>query len=216
MITVAAILRKILKKYPHYAEALGRGIVNYSALTRILKDEIQNERMESVSEEAIAIALKRLSVDQKKHLDADQSLQPVLGLTIRAGLSVFSFQKSPGLIKSYQEMLKSIDKLDNPFLHYDQGTRDVNFIVSQEVVTKLKAVTVGEKLFKSYHDCSIITVTLTHKSLDYPGVCERFFRSLAWERVNLISFFHTHGEVSFVVEKKDAKRTYEIINAMVP
>lgn len=214
MVTVTAILRKILKKYPYYAEALGRGIVNYSALARLLKEEVQGERMESVSEEAIAIALKRLSVDQKKHLESDQSIQPVLGLTNRSGLSVFSFQKSPKLTKCYQELLKYTEKLDNPFLHYDQGTRDVNLIVSQDVVAKLKALTRGEKLFKTYSDCSIVTVTMTHKSLDYPGVCERFFRVLAWEKINLISFFHTHGEVSFVVEKKDASKTYEVISAL--
>jgi aspartokinase len=214
MNTVTAILRKTLQKYPFYAEALGRGIVNYSALARILKDEIQNQRMETVSDEAIAIALKRASQEQKKKLSSDQSIQPVLGLTIRSGLSVFSFEKSPQLTRSYQKLLKYTEKLDNPFLHYDQGMRDVNFIVSTEIVPTLKRLTINEKLFKTYHECSIITVTMSHKSLDYPGVCERFFRALAWEQINLISFFHTHGEVSFVVEKKDSNKAYELINSL--
>jgi aspartokinase len=214
VIKVTEILRKVLKKYPLYAEALGHGIVNYSALTRILKKEIQHERMEVVSNEAIAIALKRSAEEQKWRVTLDKSVQPVNSITIRPHISVVSFEKSPRINAIHKKMLQYAERRPSSFLQFDYGMGDVNFVINEELTPDLIHLAKEEKLLVRFDHCSLITINMPYKSLDYPGVCARFFRSFAWEQINLITFFHTYGELSFVVEEKDAKKTYEIASTL--
>lgn len=214
MIKVTEILRKVLKKYPFYAEAIGYGIVNYSALARILKKEIQHERMEIVSNEAIAIAIKRSAEEQKWRAKLDKSVQPVNSITIRPNISVISFEKSPRINTIHKKMLRYGEKLPSSFLQYDYGMGDVNFVINGELTPDLLRLAKDEKLLVRFDSCSLITINMPYKSLDYPGVCARFFRTFAWEQINLITFFHTYGELSFVVEEKDAQKTYELASAL--
>lgn len=70
MITISQALREKVEKSPILSEAMTQGILNYSALARMLRKELQAELYKPVSEGAIVMALKRLAsqIDSKVHL----------------------------------------------------------------------------------------------------------------------------------------------------
>jgi len=214
MKTISQITRQLINKKPIYAEALGHGIVNYSSMARLIRKEVEAIKGELVSEEAIAISLKRLSKEMADRISSDQSKQPVQGINLRQEIAVISYAQSPTISKKHQELLKLISKVDNPFFHFDQGVKDVNFIVSQDILPQLKKLMKNEKELVEFPNCAYVSIIQPHSSLDYPGVCARYFRALAWNEVNLITFFHTYAELTFVVEDFDLATAHEVIVGM--
>jgi aspartokinase len=211
MKTISQITRQLINKRPIYAEALGHGIVNYSSMARLIKKEVEAIKGERVSEEAIAISLKRLHPEMAQKISADQSKQPVQGVTLRQDIVVLSYAQSPTIAKRHQELLKVVSKVDNPFFHFDQGVRDVNLIVSKDILPDLKQLMKDEEELVEFPNCACVSIIQPHSSLDHPGVCARYFRALAWNGVNLITFFHTYAELSFVVEDFDVIKTHETV-----
>lgn len=211
MFTISQITKKMVDAHPIYAEALGHGIVNYSALARLIRKEVEAQKGEVVSEEAIAISLKRIAPIMRVKVEQDQSKQPVHGVNMRQNIAVISYAQSPSIPQHYQELLAYVEGVDNPFLHFDQGMRDVNFIVSEDIKSTLKALMKGEKELVEFPSCASVSIVQPHVSLDYPGVCARYFRALAWNGVNLITFFHTYAELTFVVEQFDIARAHQVI-----
>ena len=195
-----------MEKHPLFSKALGEEIVNFNALARKIQQEVEGEKLEKISVDSIAVALKRLVVELKAHMKTDQSIQPIQGINIRNNIRVVSYERSTKVLTQFQNLFKILDGTDNSFMHLDQGMRDVSFIISEELYSPLKRLIKNESPIAEFADCALVSITLPHSSLDHPGVCSRFFELLAWHNINLISFFHTYAELTFVVKGRDALR----------
>ena len=70
MITIPEIVEKIIKKSSFLEEGLSKKFINLSALSRIIKPEIEKELYKKVENGAIIMALKRLSnkLDNKSNI----------------------------------------------------------------------------------------------------------------------------------------------------
>lgn len=212
---IAHVVRNILEKNPLFSKALGEEIVNFNALARKIQKEVEGEKLEKISVDSIAVALKRLVVEMKARIKTDQSIQPIQGINIRNNIRVVSYEKSTKILTQFQDLLEILEGTDNAFIHFDQGMRDASFIISEELYSPLKKLTKNELPIAEFADCALVSITLPHSSLDHPGVCSRFFELLAWHNINLISFFHTYAELTFVVHGKDALRAQSKIMEFV-
>jgi hypothetical protein len=61
MITVSEAVEQIVKSSPFLEEGLSKKIVNLSSLARVIKSQVEEVTLKEVSQEAIMMALKRLS-----------------------------------------------------------------------------------------------------------------------------------------------------------
>lgn len=208
-------VRNILEKHPLFSKALGEEIVNFNALARKIQQEVEGEKLEKISVDSIAVALKRLVVELKAHMKTDKSIQPIQGINIRNNIRVVSYERSTKILTQFQDLLEILEGMDNAFIHFDQGMRDASFIISEELYSPLKRLIKKESPIAEFADCALVSVILPHSSLDHPGVCSRFFELLAWHNINLISFFHTYAELTFVVNEKDALRAQSVIMKFV-
>ncbi len=209
------VVRDILEKRPLFARALGEGIVNFNALARKIQVHVEGEKLEKISVDSIAVALKRLAVELEAQVKNDQSVQPIQGINIRSNIYVVSYERSTEVLAQFQELLGVLEGTDNAFMHLDQGMRDVSFILSEELYPSLKKLMKNKSPISEFADCALVSITLPRSSLDHPGVCSRFFDLLAWHNINLISFFHTYAELTFVVKEEDALRAQSKIMGFI-
>lgn len=60
MITISQAVDNIIRKKPFILEAIADGIINYSALAKFIKPEIEKLLTKSVNEGAIIMSLRRI------------------------------------------------------------------------------------------------------------------------------------------------------------
>jgi len=190
--TVAQSVRNHLRNKPYLLEALEKGIVNLSELSR----QIQKE-LESSNTPAVKAALRRYAMDLQKHKQKRE--ERVLQVLKRSGITVFD--KKAVIITSKELETSSGMKLDLLGKHVyllDKGE------LPERVSTLVK-----------HDNCTMIVVHSPEELEATPGVVAFLTTLLAEQNVNMIEFISCWTETIIVVEKKDSLKTYEVLSNIV-
>lgn len=214
MITTADIVEKLITRYPLYGEAMAEGIVNYSELARKLKREVEELRMEPVTDGAIMMALKRHAVALKKKKPNVEFIHKVRNIMVRSNLAEMAFKKSPKLHKVHQEILKIAEGYDESFTDYSEGHSETTFVVSEALLPHLKKLTKGEEVIAEYTNLSSISIHLPDDTVNIPGVYYPFIKAFAWERINFVEIISHFTELNFIVADEDVERAFCVIKAL--
>jgi len=190
--TIAQGVRDYLKNKPYVLEALEKGIVNLSELSRQIRDELGTKDIV-----AIKAALRRFSEELQKHKQKRE--EKVLELLKKSGVSVFD-RKS--VVIATRE------------LEIENGMK-VNLL--NKIVYLLDKNNLPRKLgaLKIHDNCTMIVIHSPEELETTPGVVAFLTTLLAEQKINIIEFISCWTETIIVVEKKDSLRTYETLSKIV-
>jgi aspartokinase len=192
MTTTAKNVRSYLRNKPYLLEALEKGIVNLSELSR----QIQNE-LKTSNTAATKAALRRYSEELQKHKQKRE--EKVLQILKRSGITVYD-QKSV-IITAKELATKSGMKVDLPgkFVYLlDRAD------LPERVNTLVK-----------HDNCTMIVVNSPEELEATPGVVAFLTALLAEQNVNIIEFISCWTETIIVVEKQDSLKAYEALTNIV-
>ncbi|TSC57301.1 MAG: aspartate kinase 2, partial [Candidatus Peregrinibacteria bacterium Greene0416_19] len=159
MQTITASVEQLLRESPWLTEALGEGIVNLSALARILKPSLEKQHLRSFTDGAVIMALKRVQAGLPTKRARLRVSQTVQSLTVRSNIVQYAFQNSPTLMKAQEKLLQRAHDDEDACVFFARGTFDTGIIVNESLEDLLQKVTVGEKLIKSFRGLSYIMTT---------------------------------------------------------
>ncbi len=212
MITVSEVVESIVRRTPFLEEALARGIINLSALSREIKPEIEKELMKKVREGAIVMGLKRLSNKIKKiHKEQKSFFKAPPDLMVRSNLVEITILNSETLLNKQKRLLEQIKFIQNYFLTFTQGIYETTIIVSKNLEEKLLKIFEDEKIVSRFENLSSITIQLPEGSALIPGIYSFILRALAWEGINLIEVVSTFNEFTIILENKNTDRAFSIL-----
>jgi hypothetical protein len=190
--TVAQNVRNHLRNKPYLLEALEKGIVNLSELSRQIQTEIKTE-----DTSAIKAALRRYSEELQKHKQKRE--EKVLHLLKRSSIAVYD--RKSVMITGKEIPTKTgmeVDLLGKFVYLLDRG----------ELPERINALV-------KHENCTMIVVHSPEELEATPGVVAFLATLLAEQNVNIIEFISCWTETIMVVEKKDSLKTYEILSNMV-
>lgn len=190
--TIAQGVRDYLKNKPYVLEALEKGIVNLSELSRQIQDALGTKDIV-----AIKAALRRFSEELQKHKQKRE--EKVLELLKKSGVSVFD-RKS--VVIATRE------------LEIENGMK-VNLL--NKIVYLLDKNNLPRKLgaLKIHDNCTMIVIHSPEELETTPGVVAFLTTLLAEQKINIIEFISCWTETIIVVEKKDSLRAYETLSKIV-
>ncbi len=213
MITIANAIERVIGTHPTYGEALKEDIVNFSALARKMKPEIEDILLEEVTDGAVVMALRR----HAKALGANypaETVHAIRNITLRSDITEVAFQSSPHLNVVHRKLLTIAEKLEQPFLAYGQGTAETTFDLANVLLPHLEELTKGENRIAKFTNLSAISVRLPLETVSIPGVYYPFVKALAWQRINVYQIISYFTEVNFILDDKDIDRAFAIIKGM--
>jgi hypothetical protein len=190
--TIAQNVRNHLRNKPYLLEALEKGIVNLSELSRQIQEEIKTN-----DTSAIKAALRRYSEELQKHKQKRE--EKVLLLLKRSNIAVYD--RKSVMITSKEINSKTGMKVDlvGKFVYLlDRGE------LPERINTLVK-----------HDDCTMIVVHSPEELEATPGVVAFLATLLAEQNVNIVEFISCWTETIIVVEKKDSLKTYETLTNMV-
>jgi aspartokinase len=190
--TIANNVRSYLRNKPYLLEALEKGIVNLSELSRQIQAEL-----ETSNTSAVKAALRRFAEELQRHKQKRE--EKVLQVLKRSGMAVYDR-------KSVMITNKEID-VDNA-LKVDLLNKHVYLLDRSDLPERASALV-------KHEDCTMIVVHSPEELENTPGVVAFLATLLAEQNVNIIEFISCWTETIMVVEKKDSLKAYEILSNMV-
>jgi aspartokinase len=190
--TIAQNVRSHLRNKPYLLEALEKGIVNLSELSRQIQMEL---KIDNTS--AVKAALRRFSEELQKHKQKRE--EKVLQILKRSGIAVYD--RKSVMITSKEINTKNGMKVDllGKFVYLlDRGD------VPERINTLVK-----------HDNCTMIVMHSPEELEATPGVVAFLTALLAEQNVNIIEFISCWTETIIVVEKKDSLKAYEVLSNMV-
>ncbi|MCW4001181.1 MAG: ACT domain-containing protein [Candidatus Bathyarchaeota archaeon] len=190
--TVAQNVRNHLKNKPYLLEALEKGIVNLSELSR----QIQKE-LDSSDTSAIKAALRRYSEELQKHRQKRE--EKVLALLKRSGIAVYD-RKSV--------MITAKELPGNAGMKVDLLDKFVYLMDRNDLPERIASLV-------KHENCTMIVVHSPEELETIPGVVAFLATLLAEQNVNIVEFISCWTETIMVVEKKDSLKAYEVLSNLV-
>jgi aspartokinase len=181
-----------MRNKPYLLEALERGIVNLSELSRQIQEELKTENTS-----AVKAALRRFSEELQKHKQKRE--EKVLQLLKRSGIVVYDR-------KSVMITAKELDTKSG--MKVDLLGKHVYLLDRSEMPERINALI-------KHENCTMIVVHSPEELEATPGVVAFLATLLAEQNVNIIEFISCWTETIMVVEKKDSLKAYEVLSNMV-
>lgn len=190
--TIAKKVRKHLRNKPYLLEALEKGIVNLSELSRQIQEEL---RIENTS--AVKAALRRFAEELQKHKQKRE--EKVLEILKKSALVVYD-RKS--VIITNKEI-----NIENG-MKVDLLDKFVFLLDRKDLPERINALV-------KHDNCTMIVMHSPEELEATPGVIAFLTTLLSEQNVNVIEFISCWTETIIVVEKKDSFKAYEVLSNVV-
>jgi aspartokinase len=187
--TIAKNVRNYLRNKPYLLEALEKGIVNLSEVSRQIQQELGTGNFG-----AIKAALRRFSEELQRHKQKRE--EKVLQLLKRSGIVVYD--RKSVIITAKEMHIKNGMKVD-------LIGKFVYVLEKSELPERLNALV-------KHNNCTMIVVHSPEELEATPGVVAFLTTLLAEQNVNIIEFISCWTETIIVVEKKDSLKAYEVLS----
>lgn len=215
MITIPEAVESIIKKSLFLDEALFRGIINLSALARLIKPEVERDVMKEAQESAITIALIRLSKKIKeKGEQLISKFKSPPDIIVRSNLVEVTYSNSSSLFLCRKKLLDQLSGKQTYFLAFTHGINETTIIASKELKEKIMDIFSDEKAVSWIEDLSSITVLLPQDTAMIPGVYSYILKALSWEGISIVEVVSTLNELTIVIEDKEIDRAFSIIKRL--
>ncbi len=216
VLTISSAVTEYIKQKPFLSTALDQGIINLTALARMIKPEIEKKLNKRVQKGALVMALKRIS-DTFEFTSTHQivkTLRNIGEINVRSSLVDYNFKLSETLLKNQAQLLLQVEKSVDVFYTSSRGVGESNIIVSQNISSLVDEIFETETLKFKQSNLSAITIKLPEENVSIPGIYYFFFQRLSWQNINIIEVISTTNEVTLLMNDHVVIDAFEAIQKL--
>ncbi len=214
MITISESVEKVISRSRYLSEAISKGLINFSALARYIRPEIEQMTHKDVSEAALIMALNRLADHIKPQYKSNEIFESAPDMMVRSNLVEVTVVKSATLSEKYPQLLHLIDSQGKYFLTITEGVYESTIILSKDLESEITKILKTESIAAKITNLSSITIRLPETSIHTPGIFYFFIKSLAWEGINIIEIVSAHLELTLVFDEKDVNKAFSVLQSL--
>ncbi len=216
MATIQKIVEEMITRSPFLEENIEDGIINLSALARILQPEINGVMGRDVQVGAITMALKRHTprFNPRVNLKIRKLFNNTGDIIVRSNLNYSTYHNSDTLVKKQIQLLKMVNKTINLFYILSQGIYETTIVLSASASKETDKIFEGEQLVTKLENLSVVTIKLLQDGTDIPGVYYYIIKRISWAGINVVEVISTTNEFTFLVYEKDVEKTFSILKNM--
>jgi aspartokinase len=212
MQTIAAAVEKVVHESPVIEECLAAGIVNLSALARVIRSRVEAEIKKNAGEAALIMALRRLVPHlERRKWDPHKLLRLVRDITVRSNITEFTFQNSDTILQCQARLLEKIRGHGDHFVTCSQGVHEMTIMVHADLERVVEKVFHSERRVSRLTHLAAVGIHLTPKVVSIPGVYYAILRQLTWSDINVVEVVSTMTELTLILEKKHVDKAFLVL-----
>ena len=214
--SVSNVVREIVRLRPFLLDALRAKIVNYSALARALRGEVEERLGRKVSIAAIKMALIRLAESEERRMcSVEERIGHVIAgstLTLIDDIAVLTL-KGRGFIKYTPLLARWAERAR--FFQLTHGLDQVSLVVDLETLEKILSDIPRENIEELIGDQSAVVMISPPDIITTPGVVSYVTSIVAMRGINVTQFISAHKDTIFVVSKRDSLEVYRLLKELI-
>lgn len=200
--STSEITNDYIHNHPHIKHCLKKGIINYSALARLISQELNIKK--SSSNEAILIAARRLEEKLKKEIINENKIAKLLKnseLEIKNKISVIILNKPV----DFQDLQKAEIKIkqQGSLFYKIEGSSSYTIITQSKFIKDIQII--SKTLLQQSNNLSLITLHSDEQIEKIPGVMSFITSLFAEHNINIIEFMSCWKDTLFIINTKDVK-----------
>lgn len=211
---VSRAVQELLLSKPLILASLEMQIINYSALARLLKKEVEGKLGRKVSEAAVKMAILRFheqfttrvsSVDVLKVIkESTASLIDDVGLLTLRGIDPLTLL-SKALSTASRARLFQLT----------QGIRTLTIVTDDDYIDSMLSELRHQWIEAVYRDQAAVVLVSPPDIITTPGVIAYLTTLLGFHGVNITQLISTHTDTLFIVQRGDAIKAYTLLRGVI-
>ena len=207
MPTTTEITEEYISEHRSIKDCLQKGILNYSALSRLIGKELNIEK--KTSREAILIAALRFK-DKLKGIVLEDEIIKLFknsNIEIKNNIIIYTLDKS-----IYPDSLIDIEKTikkDKDLFFSIEGTKTITLII-QEKNTKIIEQKFKNNIIKKRQDLSLITISSPGIE-NIPGAVYHISGLFFESDINIEEFMSCHHDTLILIESKNINKAMKFL-----
>jgi len=214
MVTISHVVQKLVNDRVFVQEAMSRGIISHGSLAEQLKPEIEEELGREVKHHAIVMALRRYT-ETLKERHKKISFDYTSDIIMKTDICDIAVCRSPTLLDKLKKIYDIVKFEKGDVLNVIHGRYEVSIVTNERYREKTLGFLKGEKVLNAEKDLVSLTLTYAKDFLHTPGVVFNVVRNIAWENINIFEIVSTNTELTFILHKKDAIKSYKTLEKLM-
>jgi aspartokinase len=209
---VARVVQELLLAKPVLLAALGMGVVNYSALARALRGEVERRLGREVSEASVKVALIRFRERLSRSIAEESVLRVVAesSTTLIDDVGLVTLRASDPLA-----LAPLLSGVRARLLQITQGVHTLTIVTDSEVLEGLLRK-VDPKLVEAvYRDQAAVILVSPREIITTPGVMAYLTTLLAVNGINITQVISTHTDTLFILGRQEAVEAYYLLRRAI-
>ena len=205
-------MQELLLAKPVLLAALGMGVVNYSALARALRGEVERRLGREVSEASVKVALIRFRERLSRSIAEESVLRVVAesSTTLIDDVGLVTLRASDPLA-----LAPLLSGVRARLLQITQGVHTLTIVTDSEVLEGLLRK-VDPKLVETvYRDQAAVILVSPREIITTPGVMAYLTTLLAVNGINITQVISTHTDTLFILGRQEAVEAYYLLRRAI-
>ena len=215
MPTVSHIVKKIITQTPYLEEVLDKGILNFANLAEYYQGQIENELGQKVNGPAIVMAFRRHAENIESKNKSLPKFDYTSEIVMKTNLVDICVMHSTAFFAKLKDIYKAIDYDKGDVLNIIHGNNEAIIITNEKHKKTILSILKDEKIINTLEDLASFSLKFNPQFLSTPGIIAAVVKQFAWEDINILELVTTNTEMTFIVQKKDINRTYNVLEALV-
>jgi len=209
MATTAAITKEYVSQHPGIKECLKKGIINYSALARLIAEKAEIKNKSSLA--AILVAATRYGEELRKQKTYEKEVIELLrkgGIEAKNKIAVAIVEKSffTGALVELEKEIKQKGGVFNAI----EGSSTITIIMSQSFLPELKKK-FGSSIVKATENLTEIIIKTSENVENIPGVVSYITSLLAENNINIVEVMSCWTDTILIIDEKDFSKSVELL-----
>lgn len=208
--STSKLVRELIETMPAVKECLSLGIINHSALARLITEELAKGG-HFANTTAVKMALIRLGEELKgRKVEFENGIRSVIAgtvISLQSDLTVITASKG-AVLPRLREILGVMERAR--FFQLTQGVDTFVITISREDKDPLLNL-LGSGILDIRDEQAAIVLISPENILEKPGIVAFITSVLSFRGINITQVISCHRDTILVVSRKDAPTAYRIL-----
>ena len=211
--SISNCVKTVINRSPFINEMLIQDVISFSNLSRNIHSKVEALYGKSVNEAAIVMAVRRYASELKSSEGGKKhgKIDYVIGM--KTNIYDVNIVRDDRFITKLTTLFADVNSAKGDFLNISIGSHEISFAVSDKYRAVVEELIKGEEVLHRKENMVALTISFTGDFLRTPGILYMATRKLAWENINLTEIVSTMNELTFVIEKEDSMKAYEVLQS---
>jgi hypothetical protein len=213
MTSLSKVIEDRINNIPFLRENLSEGLINTSALARILKPELEERFNKTIKESTIIMSIGRLPL--AKNVSIQKKLATVIDnigdLIVRSNLVKYNLNNYKGISKDQSVFLQKSENITDSFYTVSRGINETTILINSQMVKLLEHEMETKSILTKTENLSAITMKLPEDNVETEGVYYFILKKLAWKNITIEEVVSTTNEFTIVVKSDLISKAFDVL-----